>query len=134
VTSSERLRDARESIAEGTLLRRESIGSKPVLAKYYHAMMNSLLALFGIRDIGRLTHADIIERFEREHVRAGTVDGSVFKALRRSYDLTHECECDHMPVPTEEEVEAALQAAEGLVLAAEQLLRTEVKVNEGGPV
>jgi len=134
VTTSERLKDARESIAEGTLLRRENIGSKLVLAKYYHAMINSLLALFGIRDIGRLTHADIIERFEREYVRTGAVDGAMFKALRRAYDLTHECECDHMTVPTEEEIEAALQAAEGLVRAVEQLLRTEVSVHERGKV
>lgn len=134
MTSSERLRAARESIAEGTLLRREGIGSKPVLTKYYHAMMNSLFALFGIRDIGKMTHADIITRFEREYMRMGAVDGAVFKALQRAYDLTHECECDNMPVPTEDEIEAALQAAEGLVRAAEQLLRTEVQVNERGPV
>lgn len=134
MTSSDRIRSARESIAEGTLLRGENIGSKPVLAKYYHAMMGSLFAIFGIRDIGKLTHADVIERFEREYARRGAVDAAVFKAIRRAYDLTHECECDAMPVPTEDEVEAAFQAAESLVQAAERLLGTEVKSSERGPV
>ena len=130
----ERLQQARESIEEGKLLFREKIGNKAVLAKYYHAMMGCLFALFDIRDLRSLTHADIIERFEREYIRAGKTDARFLKVLRRAYDLTHECDCDHMPVPTDDEIGAAMDAAEGLIRAIEELLRTEVKVNEGGAV
>jgi uncharacterized protein (UPF0332 family) len=130
----ERLQQARESIEEGKLLFQEKIGNKAVLAKYYHAMMGCLFALFDIRDLRSLTHADIIERFEREYVRTGKADALFLKVLRRAYDLTHECDCEHMPVPTDEEIGAAREAAEGLIRMVEGLLRAEVKVNEGGSV
>ncbi len=62
----ERLRKARESVDEAMLLEREHMWSKAVLTKLYHAMMNCLFALFDISDIGALTYADVIARFERE--------------------------------------------------------------------
>jgi uncharacterized protein (UPF0332 family) len=119
---------------EARLLSQERMGNKAVLAKLYYAMMNCLFALFDIRDIGKLTHADIIERFEQEYVRMGKADALFLKVLRRAYDLTHECDCDHMPVPTDEEIESVMRAAEGLFHATEILLRGEMKVNEGGAV
>ncbi len=117
----ERLSRARESVAEGNLLMREGMGGKLVLAKFYHAMMQSLFALFGIRDIGRRTHAEIIDRFEQDHI-SGQLGPSVHAALRRTYDLTHECDCDHMPVPTSEDIAAAERAANALIGRAAMLL------------
>lgn len=131
---NERLRQAWESIEEGAFLSREKMGNKLVLARYYHAMMNCLFALFGIRDLGRLTHADVIERFEREYVRPGKIDSAILDVLRRAYALTHECDCGHMPVPTDEEIDAARHAAESLIHAVEGLLRTGVAVNESSAV
>jgi uncharacterized protein (UPF0332 family) len=128
MTSRERIIQARESIEEAMLLSREHMGNKAVLTKLYHAMMYCLFALFDIRDLGKLTHADIIERFEREYVKAGKIGSTILDVLRRTYDLTHECDCDHMPVPTDEEIKSAVKVAEELISATEGLLRAEVRM------
>jgi uncharacterized protein (UPF0332 family) len=123
----ERIKQARESMEEALLLSREHMGNKAVLTKLYHAMMNCLFAIFDVRDIGKLTHADLIERFEREYVNPRKIDRTILDVIRRTYDLTHECDCDHMPVPTDGELEAAHNVAEGLIRATERLLKTEVR-------
>jgi uncharacterized protein (UPF0332 family) len=130
----ERLRQARENVEEAMLLAREHMGNKAVLTKYYHVMMSCLFALFNIRDIGKLTHADIIGRFEQEYVHTGKMDEMVLAALHRTYDLTHECDCDHMPVPTEEEITSAMKAAQGLIDATEGFLGMEVTIHEDSAV
>jgi len=114
---------ARESIKEGELLYREEIGNKVVLAKLYHAMMYCLFALFDIRDIGRLTHADIIERFEREYVEKGIMDRGYLNIIRHAYDLTHECDCEHMPVPADEDIETTMHAAGEFISAVDDYLQ-----------
>jgi len=119
----ERLRQANESVKEGELLYRENIGNKIVLAKLYHAMMYCLFALFDIRDIGSLTHSDIIERFEKEYIQKGIFKGRLLNIIRRAYDLTHECDCEHMPVPTDEEIELTMQAAKEFIRKVEAYLR-----------
>ncbi len=134
MNASERIRLARESREEARLLSLERMGSKAVLSKLYHAMMQSLFALLRIRDIGRQTHADLIDRFERAYVTTGAIDGSVLDALRRSYDLTHECDCDRMPLPTDEEIAAAERAAEVLIERAVALLGQEVSKRGGSVV
>ncbi len=118
---------ARESIEEAKLLYGEKIGTKVVFTKLYHALMYCLFALFDIRIIGNVTHADIIDRFEREYVRQGVFEEELLRVIRRAYDLTHECDCDHMPVPTDEEITTAMKAAGELIHATEGLLRTEVR-------
>ena len=128
MTSRERIIQARENIEEAMLLSREHMGNKAVLTKLYHAMMYCLFALFDIKDMGKLTHADIIERFEREYVKAGKIGATILDVLRRTYDLTHECDCDHMPVPTDEEIKSAMKAAQELISATEGLLRAEVRM------
>ena len=128
MTPAERIAQAGKNLEEAQLLAHERMGNKPVLTKLYHAMMESLFALFAIRDMGRLTHADLIERFERECINTGKIDRPVLDVLRRAYDLTHECDCDHMPVPTDEELESALKASEELIRATEGLLRTKVRM------
>ncbi len=119
----ERLQQAKESIEEGELLYREHIGNKVVLAKLYHSMMYCLFALFDIRDIGGLTHADIIERFEKEYIQKGIFDGRLLNIIQRAYDLTHECDCEHMPVPTDEEIELTMHAAKEFIRKVEGYLR-----------
>jgi uncharacterized protein (UPF0332 family) len=118
MTSRERIIQARESREDALLLAREHMGNKAVLTKFYHAMMNCLFALFNIKDIGKLTHADIIERFEQEYVKTGKIDAAILDVLRRAYDLTHECDCEHMPVPTDQEITAARHATEDLIRKA----------------
>ncbi len=123
----ERISQARESMAEALLLAREQMGNKAVLTKLYHAMMASLFALFDIRDMGQLTHADVIERFEQEYVKTGKIDHQVLDILLRTYDLTHECDCEHMPVPTDEEIKSAMKTAVELIHASEELLDTGLR-------
>ena len=126
--ASERIKQARESVEDAVLLSREHIGNKAVLTKLYHAMMDCLFALLGIREIMNMTHADVIERFEREYIRTGKIDSSVLNVLRRAYDLTHECDCDHMPVPTDTDIDATKRTAEMLINAAEGLPGAEVRI------
>ncbi len=118
----ERLNQAEESIKEAELLYEEEMGNKAVLVKLYHAMMYCLFALFDIRDIGSLTHADIIVRFENEFVRKGVFSRELLASIRRAYDLTHECDCDHMPVPTDETIEQTMNATKEFVREVNRLL------------
>jgi uncharacterized protein (UPF0332 family) len=126
MTAKERVIQARESMEEARIFLDEHMGNKVVLTKLYHAMMNCLFALFDIQGIGKLTHADVIERFEREYVRTGKIAATILDVLRRAYDLTHECDCDHMPVPTDEETAFVMNAAEELVSATQGLLGAAV--------
>jgi uncharacterized protein (UPF0332 family) len=119
---------------EALLLSREHMGNKAVLTKLYHAMMYCLFFFFDIQDIGRLSHADIIERFEEEYVKTGKMDATLSDILRRAYDLTHECDCEHMPVPTDQEITTVLHAAENLIRQATGLSTTEVTENESGAI
>ncbi len=125
-TVMERLILARQSFDEGEILLRERMGNKLVLGKLYHAMMQCLFALFDIRDASKLTHADLIDRFEKEYVQRGMIDGSVLAVLHRAYDLTHECDCEHMPIPTDEEVRAGMETAEELIRAVGERLKVAV--------
>ncbi len=134
MTSRERIIRARESMEDALLLAREHMGNKAVLTKFYHAMMECLFALFDIKDLGKLTHADIIERFEQEYVKTGKTDASTLDVLRRTYDLTHECDCEHMPVPTDQEITAAQHAAEDLIRKATGSSTTEVAEHESSAV
>jgi uncharacterized protein (UPF0332 family) len=120
---AERLTQARESIREGELLYREKIGNKVVLAKLYHAMMYCLFALFDIQDIGKLTHADVIDRFEKEYVEKGIIGRGYLDVIRHAYDLTHECDCDHMPVPLDVDIETAMHAAGEFINAIDDYLQ-----------
>ncbi len=132
--ASLRVRQAQQSLEEARILVREGIGSKAVLAQLYHGMMNCLLALLGITDIGRLTHAEVIERFEREFGASAPDGESVVAALRRAYDLTHECDCSCMPVPTDREIDEISRAAAGLVAWTGNILAGEVKEHENSAV
>ncbi len=128
MTRAERIAQAGKSLEDAQLLAREELGNKPVLTRLYHAMMESLFALFDIRDMGHLTHADVIERFEQEYVITGKIARHVLDILHRAYDLTHECDCDHMPVPSDDEVRTVMETAERLVIEAEALLKTRINV------
>jgi len=118
----ERIKQAQENREEALFLLRERMSNKAVLAKLYHAMMECLFALLEISELGRRIHADVIERFEKEFIVKGKIDRSDLDALLRAYDLTHECDCGHMPVPTDAEVAAAQRAAEDLIRRTEALL------------
>ena len=111
----ERLIQAEDSIEEAELLYRERVGNKLVIAKLYHAMIYCLFALFGIRDIGRLTHADIIERFEKEYVQRGIFNNELLSVIRHAYELTHECDCEHMPMPADEDIELTMHTAKEFI-------------------
>ncbi len=127
MTPAERISQAGKSLEDAQVLAREELGNKLVLTKLYHAMMESLFALFDIRDMGRLTHADVIGRFEQQYVKTGRIERQVLDVLHRAYDLTHECDCDHMPVPTDEEVRTVMKTAKKLIHATDELLKNDGK-------
>jgi uncharacterized protein (UPF0332 family) len=118
MTKYERVKRARESMEEARILLHEKMGNKAILALIYYAMMDGLFVLLDIDEIGRLTHANLIDRFEREYVDAGKITKSAADVVRRAYDLTHECNCDHMPVPMDDEIAASYRVAEDLVRRA----------------
>ena len=125
---AERLTLARESVEEAKLLYREKIGTKVVFTKLYHALLYCLFALFDVRIIGNLTHADIIDWFDREYVRQGIFNEELLRIIRRAYELTHECDCDHMPVPTDRDIESAMHAADGFIRTVENYLQVRQEV------
>ncbi len=114
-TVERRIRDAEDSIREAEYVHGERVSNIAVLAKLYHAMIYCLFALFGIKEIGSLTHADLIDRFDRELVREGVFDGKFLDALTTAYDLTHECDCAHMRQPDDGEIERLLPLAREFV-------------------
>lgn len=111
----ERLKQAKESLEEAELLYKERVGNKLVIAKLYHAIIYCLFALLRVREIGDLTHKDIIERFEKEYVLKGVFKKEMLDVIRHAYELTHECDCEHMPVPTDRDIKLIMSVAQELL-------------------
>jgi|GEM_PF-2380091 uncharacterized protein (UPF0332 family) len=105
VVIGRRLKEAEESLSEAELLKEEKISNIATLAKLYHAMIYGLLALFGMDDIGSLTHADLIERFDREFVKKGFFKKEYLEAMKFAYDFTHECDCVHIKQPEDRDID-----------------------------
>jgi uncharacterized protein (UPF0332 family) len=127
----ERFRQARENLEEAKLLYGEKIGTKTVFTKLYHVLMYCLFALFDVRISGNLTHADVIDRFELEYVRRGVFNEELLRVIRHAYEITHECDCDHMPVPSDREIDEAARAAARFLAETQKLLNKEVSKHEG---
>jgi|Deesub1362A_J573_1020465.scaffolds.fasta_scaffold19416_2 uncharacterized protein (UPF0332 family) len=104
-TSENRLQKAEEYLREAEFIYGEGIGNMHVLANLYHSMMNSLFALFEVENIGNLTHADIVERFDREYIQTGKFEARFAEAIHFAYHITHQCDCDKMKPPENKEIE-----------------------------
>jgi len=117
-----RLAEAEGFLEEAEYLSGEKISNLHTLTKLYHAMVYSLLALFAVRDIGRQTHADLLERFEKDYVQKGAFDPAVLEAMRFAYDITHECDCAHMKEPDDGDIEKLQPVARRFVREVEALL------------
>lgn len=127
-TAQDRLLRADEYLKEAELIHREKIGNLLVLANLYHSMMNVLFALLDIRDIGNLTHAAVIESFEKEHMKAGVFSAEFSDALHFTYNITHECDCDHMKQPGDEDIERLFPVVRDSVEAAAVYLKNHSRV------
>ncbi len=117
-----RLAEAEGFLEDAEYLNSEKISNLHTLTKLYHAMIYSLFALFGLRDIEGLTHADLIERFERDYVQKGVFDPIVLEAMRFAYDITHECDCAHMKQPEGRDIERLEPVVRGFVHEVKALL------------
>lgn len=106
-----RLHKAGEYLKEAEILYSEKIGNLPILANLYHTMMNCLFALLDIEEPGSMLHADIIERFRREFIQTGIFDTKIIIALDFAFHITHECDCDHMKPPRDEDIDNLFPAA-----------------------
>jgi uncharacterized protein (UPF0332 family) len=100
-----RLHRAGEYLKEAEILYTEKIGNLLILTNLYHAMMNCLFALFELEEPGSMLHADIIERFKSEFMQAGIFDKRFNVALDFAFHITHECDCDLMKAPAEDEID-----------------------------
>ena len=127
-TAEYRLLKANEYLQAAELIYREKVGNLHVLANLYHAMMNSLFALLDIRDIGNLTHADVIGSFEEEYGKTGVFSAEFIEALHFTYNITHECDCDHMKQPGDEDIESLFPVARDSVRAAAEYLENHSRV------
>ncbi len=123
----ERLQQARESLEEASVIADEKIGAKAVMTKLYHAMIYCLFALMDVSDLRRMSHADVIERFERRYRGTVLADDVFLVVLHRAYELTHECDCDHMPVPTDWEIDETSRVAVRFLDETERFLNKERK-------
>ncbi len=52
-----------------------------------------------------MLHADIIEKFKREFVQTGIFDKKFAGALDFAFHITHECNCDQMKPPGDEDID-----------------------------
>ncbi len=134
MTRTERFQQARESLDEALLFAREGMGPRAVMTKLYHAMLFSLVGFLGIAALGDLTHEDVVTQFRNTFLGSSPDDARVAAALQRAYDLTHECECDCMPIPTEADLAEVQWAAERLLAWAETVPLEEVKEHENSVV
>jgi uncharacterized protein (UPF0332 family) len=107
-TIKQRLDQARQHLDDAEFIYREKIGNLQVMTKLYHAMIYSLFALFEIDDIGDMTHADLISRFERELVQNNTFNKPMYDALMKAYGFAHECDCRNLKQPTNGDIEGIL--------------------------
>jgi uncharacterized protein (UPF0332 family) len=114
-TTKIRIQQAEESLEEASVINDFDVSNLAILTKLYHAMIYALMAIFEISDIGNLTHADLIERFERDYVLKGLVTKEFLDALRFAYDFTHECDCAQMKEPEERDIAYLKPLAEGFV-------------------
>ncbi len=115
-----RMDQALQSLEEARLFREERLGNLATLTKLYHAMIYGLLGLFGIDDIGTLTHRDLIDRFQREYVERGLFGQHYLDALNLAYDYSHECDCAHMKEPKDQDIDFLMPIAENFVAQLRQ--------------
>ena len=121
-TAEFRLHRAGEYLKEAEILYTEKIGNLLILTNLYHAMMNCLFALFEIEEPGSILHADIIERFKSEFVQAGIFDKKFTGALDFAFHITHECDCDHMKPPGDEDIDKLFPVGREFVQASTDYL------------
>ena len=121
-TSEIRLHKADEYLNEAEILYREKIGNLPVLANLYHTMMNCLFALYDIEDIGSLTHAGIIDKFKKEFVQEDIFDKRFTDAVDFAFNITHECNCEHMKPPDDEDINKLLPIVKEFVSVVTEYL------------
>ncbi len=120
-----RLEEAEQHLEDAEFIYRERIGNFQVMTKLYHAMVYSLFALFEIEDIGDLTHADLIARFERELVQNETFTRSFHDALIYAHGFTHECNCIHPRRPEEGDIDRILPIVREFVRNTEGFIKTK---------
>ena len=121
--AKKRLAEAEGFLEDAEYLGSEKISNLHTLTKLYHAMIYSLFALFELREIGGQTHADLIDRFERDYVQKGLFDSTFLEAMRIAYDTTHECDCAHMKQPEDKDIERLEPVVRGFVHEVKALLR-----------
>jgi uncharacterized protein (UPF0332 family) len=113
--AEQRLDRAGQYLKEAEIAYNEKIGNLAVLANLYHAMMNCLFALFDLKEPGSILHADIIERFNKELVQTGLFDKKFSGALDFAFHITHECNCDQMKPPVNEDIDRLFPVAREFV-------------------
>lgn len=121
----QRLDRAGEYLREAEILRSEKIGNLTVLANLYHAMMNCLFALFDLKEPGSLLHADIIERFKSEFVITGVLDKKFADAMDFAFHITHECNCDRMIPPGDEDVQKLIPVVREFIRIVDHYLNDQ---------
>ncbi len=58
------------------------------------------------------------------------MDEAFLAVLHHAYDLTHECDCDRMPVPTEREIDETSRAAARFLAETERFLNKNKEVSK----
>jgi uncharacterized protein (UPF0332 family) len=82
-----RISQARETIREADVLRREGMSLRSVMNRLYYAMFYAVLALLQTRQLGTSKHSGAIALFDREFVKTGVFPKELSKALHRAFEL-----------------------------------------------
>ncbi len=82
-----RLSQARDSLKEADVLRREGMSKRSVMNRLYYAMFYALLALFQDKQLGSSKHSGAISLFDREFIKTGIFEKEFSKVLHRTFEL-----------------------------------------------
>jgi len=119
-----RLIEAEVSLSEAELLREEKVSNIATVTRLYQSVIYGLFALFELDNIGTLTHAELIDRFENDFVERGIFKMDYLEAMRFAYNFTPECDYANMRQPVEGDINYLFPLVEEFVASVTEYTKT----------
>lgn len=117
-----RLKMARETLEDASLLHREGRSAWSVINRAYYAMFYAVLALLISIGEGSAKHSGVITLFNRHFIKTGKFPPEMSKWLHRAFDLRQRSDYREMPQIQLEQVEEVFQWAQAFVVQVEAFL------------
>ena len=124
-----RLKRARDSIEEATILKKEGMLNSLVMSNLYYAVFYSIMAVLKKKELGTLTHTDIFSQFEIDFIQTRLIrrsekdsDSAFLETLQQLLEFHNGCECMGPPQVSDHQIEEVFSVVEDLVAAVEKYL------------